>query len=69
MRKNDLNNLRKKDIKDLEGTLSKKKLEAGQDYAKIKGGREKNLKKYKSIRRDIAQILTIIREKQIIENK
>ncbi len=69
MKINDLNSLRKKDIKDLESTLAKKKLEAENDFAKIKGGREKNLKKYRNLRRDIAQILTIIREKQIIENK
>jgi ribosomal protein L29 len=63
MKKKDLTDLRNKKINELEKLLSKKRNELINTYAKIKAGQEKNLKKAKNIRRDVAQILTIIREK------
>ncbi|OGM17744.1 50S ribosomal protein L29 [Candidatus Woesebacteria bacterium RBG_19FT_COMBO_42_9] len=35
--------------------------------AEVYGGKEKNLKKAKNLRREIAQILTILREREILD--
>jgi len=69
MKKKDLTDLRNKKINELEKLLSKKRNELINTYAKIKAGQEKNLKKAKNIRRDVAQILTIIREKELLEKE
>lgn len=69
MKKKDLTDLRNKEINELEKLLSKKRNELINTYAKIKAGQEKNLKKAKNIKRDIAQILTIIREKELLEKE
>lgn len=69
MKKKDLTDLRNKKINELEKLLSKKRNELINTYAKIKAGQEKNLKKAKNIRRDIAQILTIIREKELLKKE
>lgn len=68
MKKNDITVFRKKDIKDLEKIVSEKKVEAHETYSKMKSGRENNMKKYRNMRNEIAQILTIIREKEIISD-
>ena len=67
MKKQDLISIRKKEIKDLEKMVAKKRLEAIKATADIKASRDKNLKKAKNSRREIAQILTVIREKQLIQ--
>ena len=67
--------MKKKDLQDLraKGTdeLNKKAAEMGLELIKVKakllGSKEKNLKKVKFIRRDLAQISTIIREKEILK--
>ncbi len=69
MKKKDLTDLRNKKINELEKLLSKKRNELINTYAKIKAGQEKNLKKAKNMRRDIAQILTIIREKELLKKE
>jgi ribosomal protein L29 len=69
MKKKDLTDLRNKKISELEKLLSKKRNELINTYAKIKAGQEKNLKKAKNIRRDVAQILTIIREKELLKKE
>lgn len=69
MKKKDLTDLRNKKINELEKLLSKKRNELINTYAKIKAGQEKNLKKAKNIRCDIAQILTIIREKELLKEE
>ncbi len=69
MKKKDLTDLRNKKVSELEKLLSKKRNELINTYAKIKAGQEKNLKKAKNMRRDIAQILTIIREKELLEKE
>lgn len=66
MKKKDLTDLRNKDQKELKEVLSKKRLEITAFMAKSTAG-EKNLKKRKNLRREIAQILTIIKEKELIE--
>lgn len=69
MKKKDLTDLRNKKTNELEKLLAKKRNELVNTYAKIKAGQEKNLKKAKNIRRDVAQILTIIREKELLEQE
>jgi ribosomal protein L29 len=69
MKKKDLTDLRNKKTNELEKLLSKKRNELINTYAKIKAGQEKNLKKAKNIRRDVAQILTIIREKELLKKE
>lgn len=69
MKKKELTDLRNKKTNELEKLLSKKRNELINTYAKIKAGQEKNLKKAKNIRRDVAQILTIIREKELLKKE
>ena len=67
MKKKDLVETRNKDTKALEKKLADLKAEALLSYAKIKSGKEKNTAKVRLIKRDIAQILTIITEKKLTE--
>lgn len=69
MKKQDLKELTKKTIKELESLLEQKKRNLLSVSSAIQAGKEKNLKKAKATRLDIAQILTIIREKQLWEEK
>ena len=69
MKKKDLVSLREKDIDTLKTQVVEKKKEEELTLVRIYAGQEKNLKKAFLIRREIAQILTIIREKEIIENE
>lgn len=67
MKKKELKDLRVKDYKELKKILSEKRLEVARVKADLKVSHEKNLKKAKNLSHDIAQILTIIKEKEIIE--
>ena len=67
MKKKELNKLREKSIKQLQTLVDKKKLELVKIQSKMKVGKEKNLKSTKNLKRDVAQILTIIREKELIK--
>jgi ribosomal protein L29 len=69
MKKKDLKSLRTKPVKDLQKMISEKKKEASDTYLKIKSGQEKNLKKVNNLRTDISQILTVIKEKEILEKE
>ena len=65
MKKKQLKSIRAKEEKELKKILDDKRKSASELYAKMKVGQEKNLKKVKMLRRDISQILTILREKEI----
>ncbi len=67
MKKKDLVELKIKEVKEIKELLSKKKSELDALLSKLVAGGEKNLKKGKNLKKDIAQILTIIKEKEIIE--
>ena len=67
MKKKDLTELRTKEKKEIESILAKKRLELATLISKSVSGGEKNLKKGKNLRKDIAQILTIIKEKELVE--
>ena len=67
MKRKDLSKLKEKSQKELIKLASDKKTEILKVIANIAAGREKNLKKASNLKRDHAQILTIIREKELIE--
>ena len=67
MKKKELESLRKKDINELNKTLGDKKKEYLLTYNQVKAGQEKDTRKPTNIRKEIAQILTTIKEKEIIE--
>ncbi|MCH7729924.1 50S ribosomal protein L29 [Patescibacteria group bacterium] len=69
MKKNDLNSLRAKTVAELRKEAAKRQVELSSFYAKIKAGQEKNLKRAKNARRDLAQILTLIRQKELLEQR
>lgn len=68
MKKKEFNDLKKKEVKDLLKLNIEKKFEAKKAKLNMMAGKEKNLKIYRNIRRDIAQIETVIKEKEIIRN-
>lgn len=69
MKKKDLQDLRNKKVVELEKIVAEKRQKNVLATAKMKTGQEKKIKKAKNLRREIAQILTIIREKQILEEE
>lgn len=66
MKIKELNNTRTKDLKTIETLLTKKRLEMSKIQVKILSGKEKNLKTMKFIKKEIAQLLTLINEKKLI---
>lgn len=69
MKKKDLNELRNKKISDLVKLVKEKKLDLTKSLIKRKTGGEKNLKKAKNLKLEIARILTIVGEKEIMEKE
>lgn len=69
MKKSELTKLRSKKADVLGKTVTDKRLDLVKVSADIKASKEKNLKKAKNLRRDIAQILTLISEKELIEKE
>lgn len=69
MKSKDLNIQRGKSKKDLNKRVSKKKLKLREELASLKAGGKKSPKKVRGLKRDIAQILTIIREKELVERE
>ena len=69
MKKNELTNFRTKKEAELRASVLAKKHELLLFYAKIVSGGEKNLKKGRNIKRDIAQMLTLARQKELTKKK
>jgi len=67
MKKKDLDSIRGKTVEELSKMADEKRNEITLTYAKIKAGQEKNTSKVKSLKQDLAQIMTIARENEIIE--
>ena len=67
MKKNELKKIREKTLKQLRILVEKNKLELMRIKSKVVVGKEKDFKKTKNLKREIAQTLTIIREKELIE--
>ncbi|MBI3397459.1 50S ribosomal protein L29 [Candidatus Woesebacteria bacterium] len=69
MKKEEIKNLRNKPVKDFGKMLSDKKKELVNARASIFAGKEKNIKKARNLRVEIAKILTIRHEKEILEDE
>lgn len=67
MKRKDYTDLKGKTVADLTKMVSSKKTDAIKKKMQIMGGKEKNLKAYRNIRSEIAKILTLIREKEIVD--
>lgn len=67
MKRKDFTDLRTKDIKTLKKLAMEKKLEVAKKKMEIMGGKEKNIVAAGNLRKELAQILTLVREKEIIE--
>lgn len=65
MKTKDLQKTRSLKLADITRSVVKKRKEIDVVSAKIGAGKEKNLKKSKNLKRDLAQMLTIIKEKEI----
>ena len=68
MKIKELQEIKNKEIKDLQAMALKLRLELSRNAVKIAGSKEKNLKKAWNIKKEIAQILTIIKNKMVNEN-
>lgn len=69
MKKKELALLRSKELSELAKTVSEKKLSLDKFGLDSKDVSNKNLKKGWILRREVAQILTLIREKEILEKE
>jgi ribosomal protein L29 len=67
MKTKDFKNLREKGVKELKKMVYTKNVEAAKKAMEIKTGKEKNLKLVRHLRREIAKILTLVKEKEILE--
>lgn len=67
MRKKDLQKLREENIGKLNELARQKRIEILKLKAETRVGREKDFKKVRNLRKDLAQILTMIREKELVE--
>jgi ribosomal protein L29 len=67
MKRKDFNEIKGKTIAELNKLVVEKRLIAGKKRLEILGGKEKNLKLHKNLRQEIAKILTLVREKEILE--
>lgn len=65
MKKKDLEDLRKSDVSTLEKEVEKRRLERPKLVLELRSGKKKNPKKTRNLKREIAQILTVIREKEL----
>ncbi len=66
MKKKDFQELKNREISKLVEIVAEKRKELARISVKITAGEEKNLKKAKDLRRELARILTLIREKEIV---
>ncbi len=65
MKKQEFVKLREESISSLKKKLNEKRGEKVRAQMELKTGQLKNVKKVRSLRKDIAQILTLIREKEL----
>jgi len=67
MKKKELNELRGSDLKVLTKLVSDKRRDLVKTKVDMSVSKEKNLKKVKLLRHDVAQLLTLIKETKLIE--
>ncbi len=63
-----VNELREKSIKELEELLAKSRVVAQSTYVDVTVKQEKSLKEYREARTSIAQIMTILKEKEMAQS-
>lgn len=66
MKIKELKDLRTKDIKTLRTLAHNKRLEVMKKHMQVLGGKEKNVKLVGILRNELAKILTLIKEKEIL---
>ncbi len=69
MKKNEIKTMRGKTLKELMKLVSEKKSELLKFSSKKVSSGEKNLKKGRILRKEIAQILTLVKEMEIIKKE
>lgn len=67
MKRKELTDLKGKTSKNLIKLAGQKAMEAKKIKLNIISGKEKNLKAYRNLRKDLAQIFSVAKEKEIIE--
>ena len=67
MKTKEFKDLKTKDTKALKKLLGEKKIAIVKGEAEMYAGREKNLKVVRNLRREVAKILTLVKEKEILE--
>lgn len=67
MKKKEYKDIKGKEIKDLKNLVEEKRTKLRKFLIDLKTGSEKNVKKGAILRDEIARILTLIREKEILE--
>ena len=67
MKRKDFADIKGKTIEELIKMASQKRTEAVKKKMESLSGKEKNLKVYRNLRAEIAKILTLTREKEILE--
>ena len=67
MKTKEFKGLKVKESKDLVKLIREKRAEAAKKEVEIRSGKEKNIKLLGTIRHEIAKILTLVREKEILE--
>jgi ribosomal protein L29 len=67
MKRKDYTDLKGKTVADLIKMVSVKRTDAIKKKMQILAGKEKNIKVYRNYRSEIAKILTLVREKEILE--
>lgn len=65
MKKKDLQTFKDKKIEELTKIVQEKRVEISKAAAEMYAGKEKNLKKAKNAKRELAQMLTILRQKEL----
>jgi ribosomal protein L29 len=67
MKRKDYIDLKGKTIAELTKMASTKKTESVKKKMQILAGKEKNIKMHRNLRSEVAKILTLVREKEILE--
>ncbi len=68
MKRKEFTDFKTKSVKELQKFVTDKKTEMGKKKVEIFSGREKNLKYFNNLRREVAQVMTILKEKEIVES-
>lgn len=65
MKKKELQTFKDKKLEELKKAVQEKRVEIAKASAEMYAGKEKNLKKAKNAKRELAQVLTLLRQKEL----